>query len=65
MPRGPTNHWKPWTPEEVDTLMRLISEGVSKRLIAKELDRTQEAVERRAQVEKAARKIPSPPGRTS
>ena len=53
------NNWKPWTPEEVSTLLRLMSEGVPMKVIAKQLGRTQEAAERRARiVAKAAKEAP-------
>ena len=35
MPRRPPNHFKPWTPAEVDILLRLMAEVVSHRGIAR------------------------------
>ncbi len=61
MRRGPTNHFKTWTPDEIATLMRLVSEGVAFRTIAKELGRTPASVEYRAWVEKKAGRVPPTP----
>ena len=60
MRRKPSQHFKRWTPDELATLERLISEGTPTRLIAKELGRTQAAVELRAHQEKVSRR--DPPG---
>ena len=61
MPRKPAQHFKPWTPDEITTLLRLVSEGASYRSIAKELGRTTASVEQRAGIERRARQVQPPP----
>jgi hypothetical protein len=59
--RKPTNHSRPRTSAEITELMRLVSEGVSFRGIAKELGRTTASVEHKAGVEKRAGQVPPGP----
>ena len=61
MARKPSNHQKPWTPDEVSTLKRLFSEGIPLRTIAMEMGRTPESVKQRGKTEKATRKTPAGP----
>ncbi len=61
MTRRHPNKWKAWTPEEVSTLQQLQSEGVPMKVIAKQLGRTEEAVEKRARVGAWAPKAPPDP----
>ncbi len=46
-PRHP-NGWKAWTPDEVDTLLRLASESTPMKVIAKHLGRTPGASAKKA-----------------
>jgi hypothetical protein len=59
MRRRPPNHAKPWTPEEVDRLRRLMSESLSIRAVAKELGRTPDSVMSRVKTEKIPRNVPA------
>ena len=58
MYRRDPNHWKAWTPDEVSTLLRLRSEGVPVRAIAKQLGRTEKAVAKKIENEAKASKVP-------
>jgi hypothetical protein len=44
MPTEPKNHGKPWTPADDRKLDKLIKENTPTRLIARELERTVDAV---------------------
>ena len=50
----PPNRHKPWTPDDLSELRRLLAEGHSTRVIAKALGRSQESVAARARQERVS-----------
>lgn len=50
----PPNRHKPWTPEDLSELRRLVSEGQPVPMIAKALGRSQESVAARARQERVS-----------
>lgn len=59
---SPAHHSQAWTPEEVDTLMRLMDDGTSPREIAKMLGRTRGAVTAKANAVRKSRAAQPSPG---
>jgi hypothetical protein len=48
MPKKPTNHGKPWTPQEINKLEKLAQENTPTRVMGLKLGRTPGAVQTKA-----------------
>lgn len=57
--REPVNHHRHWKPEEVDTVRQLEQQGVNRKVIARQFDRTPDSI-RRLCVRRAIRRIEWP-----